>query len=50
MICVTYMPVCLKTGQMTIKIQDLKLYLKNKQAKQTNKNKTITVTQTTRKN
>lgn len=49
MICVTYMPVCLKTGQMTIKIQDLKLHLKNKRAKQTNKNKTTTVTQTTRK-
>ena len=31
-------------------IQDLKLHLKNKQAKQTNKNKTTTVTQTTRKN
>ena len=50
MICVTYMHVCLKTGQMTIKLQDLKLYFKNKQAKQTNKNKTTTVTQTTRKN
>ena len=38
MICVTYMPVCLKTGQMTIKIQDLKLHLK-KQTSKTNKQK-----------